>query len=87
MTDMSDRKRAEARVAARPGCAFYAGKVRDLAAKAKPSLFSSANPHSVTLTSTTAHALSRKSATPPQAYEIKGREIAAPTWSFACMTD
>ncbi len=38
-------------------------------------------------TSTTTQTQTRKNGTRPQAYEITGREIVAPPWSFACMTD
>jgi hypothetical protein len=31
--------------------------------------------------------LSTLTAAPPQAYAIEGREVAAPPWSFACMSD
>jgi len=38
-------------------------------------------------TSTTAHERMRKGVARTQAYGIEGREIAAPPWSAACMTD
>src|SRR5260370_40916591 len=38
-------------------------------------------------TSTTAQERIRKSVARTQAYGIEGREIAAPSWSAACMTD
>ena len=31
--------------------------------------------------------LSTLTVAPPQAYAIEGREVAAPPWSFACMSD
>ena len=37
--------------------------------------------------STTAQERTRKSVARTQAYGIEGREIAAPSWSAACMTD
>ena len=38
-------------------------------------------------TSTTAQERMRKGVARTQAYGIEGREIAAPPWSAACMTD
>jgi hypothetical protein len=38
-------------------------------------------------TSTTAQVRTNKGGTPAQPYRIEGREIAAPPWSAACMTD
>jgi hypothetical protein len=38
-------------------------------------------------TPTTARERTHKSITPAQTYGIEGREIAAPPWSAACMTD
>jgi hypothetical protein len=38
-------------------------------------------------TPTTARERTRKSITPAPTYAIEGREIAAPPWSAACMTD
>jgi hypothetical protein len=38
-------------------------------------------------TPTTAHEQTHKGSTRAQAYGIGGREIAAPSWSAACMTD
>jgi hypothetical protein len=35
----------------------------------------------------TAQARTIKSSGPPQAYGIEGSEVAAPPWSFACMSD
>jgi hypothetical protein len=37
--------------------------------------------------STAAQARAHKTGTRPQAYGIEGREIVAPPWSAACMTD
>jgi hypothetical protein len=37
--------------------------------------------------SATAHARINEHGALPQAYESEGREIAAPSWSAACMTD
>ena len=42
---------------------------------------------SLLATPTTAHERSHKSVTRTQAHGIEGREIAAPSWSAACMTD
>jgi hypothetical protein len=39
------------------------------------------------VTPTMAHERTQKSGVRTQAYGISGREIAAPPWSFACMTD
>jgi len=38
-------------------------------------------------TPTTAHERTHKSVTRAQTYRIEGRQIAAPPWSAACMTD
>jgi hypothetical protein len=38
-------------------------------------------------TPTTAHERTHKSVTRGHTYEIEGRQIAAPPWSAACMTD
>ena len=35
----------------------------------------------------TVQARTNESSAPPQAYGINGREVAAPPWSAACMTD
>jgi hypothetical protein len=37
--------------------------------------------------SATAQARTNENSAPPQAYETGGREVAAPPWSAACMTD
>ena len=37
--------------------------------------------------SAAAEAKTIEHAAPPQAYGIEGREVAAPSWSAACMTD